>query len=633
MNDRIRFLIYRLLLVFVFYQLTRIFFLAFNFQLLNYIGFVEVIKAFFFSLRFDAAAIAITNSLFMLISLLPITAFYSKWYQSLIKSVFIITNLIPLFFNVLDVGYYRFQLKRTTADFFKFVTVGDDLKNTLPKIIADFWYLLLLFFVLAFLFVKAYNKIKVQRPAMNISYKWFHWLGIPICVGVIIIAARGGTQLKPISILSAAKYTSAQNVSLVLNTPFSIIKTLGKEEFSDVRFFSDDEIEKIYNPVHHYKSDSSFKNLNVVMLIMESFSKEYIGYFNKGNGYTPFLDSLITQSLVCTNAYANGKRSIEGIPAIVSGIPAMMNTSYITSTYNGNKINSLPLLLKDKKYSTAFYHGGNNGTMGFDSYTKMAGYQKYIGRNEYPGTDYDGDWGVYDEPFMQFFCNDISKMKQPFHASLFSLSSHHPYSIPAQYKNVFKEGTMPIHKTVLYADFALKQFFISAKEKEWYNNTLFVITADHTGPSDNIQYQTKTGVYSIPVIYYMPSENLKGIYANTTQQADIVPSVLQYLNYKEPFKFYGNSIFDSTSNHFAVNYIDGIYQFIEDNNVVHFDGETVIGCYTLKDAHRLSEANSNSLSCLQSEKKLKAFIQDFNGSMISNRLTDTTEQKKSSLIN
>lgn len=613
----------RLLLVFVFYQVTRVFFLAFNFQLLNYIGFVEVIKAFFFSLRFDAAAIAITNSLFIILSLIPFKNFFSYGYQKLLKTIFLIANIPCLFFNLLDVGYFKFQLKRTTADFFRFVTIGDDLKNTLPKIIADFWYLLAIFIFLSALFVYYYNKIKYPNPLSDSNTNWYQWLIIPVSIGVIVLAGRGGIQFKPISILSAAKYASTQNVALVLNTPFTIIKTLGKEELSDAKYFKDNDLKKIFFPIHNYKNDSAFRNLNVVILIMESFSKEYIGYFNNGRGYTPFLDSLIENSLVCTNAYANGKRSIEGIPAVLSGIPSMMNTAYITSTYNGNKINSLPLLLKSKNYTSVFYHGGNNGTMGFDSFTKMAGYDKYVGRNEYPGKDYDGDWGIYDEPFMQFFCTGISQIKQPFHAALFSLSSHHPYSLPAKYKNVFKEGTMPIHKTVSYSDYSLKQFFETAKTKEWYNHTIFVITADHTGPSDNALYQNKEGVYAIPIIYYMPGSNLKGTYENTTQQTDIVPSVLDLLNYNQPFKFYGESIFDSTANHFAISYIDGIYQYINSNALLHFDGEKTIDCYK-HDAISLKEKiNASDKSFIDAEKKVKAFIQDFNHSMINNKLTAT----------
>lgn len=616
-------LLKRVLLVFAFYSLSRFLFLIFNFSVLGSIAFAEIISVFFFSLRFDAAAIAITNSLFIVLSLLPFKNFLSKGYQKFLKSIFLLVNIPCLFFNLLDVGYYRFQLKRTTADFFKFVTLSDDLKNTLPKILADFWYLLALFIFLSALFIYCYNKIITYNTHKAINAIWYQWLIILPGIGIIVLAARGGIQFKPISILSAAKYASIENVALVLNTPFTIIKTFGKEELSEAKYFQGNDLNKIYSPIHKYENDSAFKNLNIVILIMESFSKEYIGYFNDGKGYTPFLDSLITQSLVCTNAYANGKRSIEGIPAVLSGIPSMMNNAYITSTYNGNKLNSLPLLLRDKNYTTAFYHGGNNGTMGFDSYTKMAGYDRYVGRNEYPGKDYDGDWGIYDEPFMQFFCTDISQIKQPFHAALFSLSSHHPYSLPAKYKDVFKEGSMPIHKTVSYADYSLKQFFISAQKQNWYNNTLFVITADHTGPSENPLYQNKEGVYAIPIIYYMPSSNLKGTSKNTTQQADIVPSVLDFLNYNQPFKFYGESIFDSTANHFAMSYIDGIYQYINSNTLLHFDGEKTIDCYKHDTASLKEKINASDKVCIDAEKKVKAFIQDFNHSMINNKLTST----------
>ncbi len=135
------------------------------------------------------------------------------------------------------------------------------------------------------------------------------------------------------------------------------------------------------------------------------------------------------QGLTFTNAFANGKRSIEALPSILSSLPAIMDNAFVTSLYSSNPIESLAAILKNKGYQTSFFHGGKNGTMGFDNFTKLVGIDAYFGLNEYPNEeDYDGNWGIYDEPYLQYFCNQISLMKEPFFTSVFTLSSHHPYS-------------------------------------------------------------------------------------------------------------------------------------------------------------------------------------------------------------
>ncbi|HNH67568.1 MAG TPA: LTA synthase family protein, partial [Bacteroidia bacterium] len=446
--------------------------------------------------------------------------------------------------------------------------------------------------------------------------KWW-FVEITVTIGLTVLLFRGGLQYKPISVLTAARYTSNQNVAAVLNTTFTILKTLGKDELKNYDYDKKMPSALTYfNPMHNYANTGVFKRMNVVLIIMESFSKEYIGYFNHGKGYTPFLDSLMQHSLTCTDAFANGKKSIEGIPCIVSGIPALMNTPYISGQYNSNNLSSLPFLLKKYGYSSSFYHGGNNGTMGFENFSKMAGYDYYVGRNEYGDKDYDGTWGVYDEPFFQFFCHELNTQKQPFVATVFSLSSHHPYAIPPQYHSRFKDGEQPIHRAVRYADYALQQYFECAKKQPWYYNTLFVITADHTGPSIVSHYQTRTGIYEVPIVYFAPDDSLlQGQYENVTQHTDIVPGILNYLHYPDSFKFFGNSIFDTTvSNRFAVSFLDGTYQLITNNSITTTDFDTEYH-FVLRNAKTENDS-------IKASNTLKVFVSLYNRSMIHNKLTE-----------
>ncbi|QQR95406.1 MAG: LTA synthase family protein [Bacteroidota bacterium] len=307
-------------------------------------------------------------------------------------------------------------LKTHHSRFFGVATMGDDFFNMLPSFLRDYWGLLVTFLILSVGLYKAFQWFLNRRTGKS---KWW-FAEIVVTIGLTVLLFRGGLQYKPISVLTAARYTSNQNVAAILNTTFTILKTLGKDELKNYNF--DKKIPSAltyFNPMHNYANSGVFRRMNVVLIIMESFGKEYTGYFNQGKGYTPFLDSLMQHSLTCTDAYANGKKSIEGIPGIVSGIPALMNTPYISGQYNSNNLSSLPFLLKKYGYTSSFYHGGNNGTMGFENFTKMAGYDHYVGRNEYGDKDYDGTWGVYDEPFFQFFCHELNNQKQPFVATIF----------------------------------------------------------------------------------------------------------------------------------------------------------------------------------------------------------------------
>jgi phosphoglycerol transferase MdoB-like AlkP superfamily enzyme len=343
----------------------------------------------------------------------------------------------------------------------------------------------------------------------------------------------------------------------------------------------------------------------------------------KSVGYTPFLDSLISESLTFSNAFSNGKTSIEGIPAIVSSIPTWMNEPFITSPYGSNQMNSLANMLKQQGYYTAFFHGGTNGTMGFDAFANLEGYDDYFGRTEYNNEkDYDGSWGIWDEEFLQYSANTINIKQQPFFATVFTLTSHHPYPVPDRYKSQFKEGVLPIEKSIGYSDFALKKFFDSAKKMPWFKNTLFVLAADHTGVSADAFYTNKIGNYSIPIIYYMPDGQLKGLDSTITQQIDIMPSVLDFLNYPSPYFAFGTSVFDTSASHFALIFRTELFQLIENNYILQFDGDKANDLYhfTTDSLMRNDLFNKEPAISARMENKAKAIIQTYQQSLINNKM-------------
>lgn len=624
--DNLLLLVRRLFLLLIFYSFCRLLFLVFNYDFFSALSSKDIFLTFVHGIRFDVSAIIILNISVIALHFFPVHSFYNPYYQKTLAWLFGLINIPALLFNCVDFAYFRFSFRRTTSDIFSVIGLSDDFLKLLPSMTGDFWYILLIFIVLSYLLMKFYSRISRKHFATysfisGFSFKRFamHF----IILVIVVIGFRGGIQYKPINVISAGEFNPAAAAPLALNTSFTIIKSWGKHQLTELNYFTPEKAAEIFSPVHHYTTGKEFSPLNVVVIVLESFSKEYIGAYNPQSHYTPFLDSLISVSLSFPDAFANGKRSIDGIPAIMSSLPALSREPFITSVYSGNSFNSLPDLLRKKNYSTAFFHGGNNGTMGFDHFARMAGFEKYFGRNEYNNDkDYDGAWGIYDEEFLQYSVRQMNEMQKPFHACVFTISSHHPYSIPEKYIGRFSKGTLPIHECIQYTDYALRKFFETISYMPWFDSTLFVITADHTALSEVPFYHTGVGMYSIPVLFYQHNVLTESVSTITTQQSDIFPSVLHYLNYDEPFIAFGESVFDSSVSHFAMSFQNDVYQIIENGFVLQADTSKAIALYNYKTDSLLSESIITKNFPLRDSlvKKLRAFIQQYNHSMIHNKL-------------
>lgn len=613
-------LCYRLAVLLLVYSLCRLFFLVFNREYFNITTFGEFLIVFLQGVRFDLAAIVLLNSLFIAGHLVPPRLFFKRNYQITLKIIFYLANIPALLFNLIDIGYYRFSLKRSSSDLISMIFKSNDVLFTTPAMVRDYWFLAFIFTGLILITEFLYKRYKAKTKIVQKFNIDLILLNV-MFAALLVIAGRGGLQLKPLAIISSVQYAAPGLAPVILNTPFTIIKTITKDELKLPDYFDNEaELKKHFTTKRNYSGDE-FKEMNVVVIILESFSAEYSHLLSGYDGYTPFLDSLMKESLYFTKAHANAKKSIEGVPAIVSGLPALMTNPYITSGYTGDELTGLPTILNDKNYTTSFFHGGKNGTMGFDNFSKSAGIKNYYGLNEYPDkNDFDDNWGIYDEPFLQFAAQKLNETQQPFLSFIFTLSSHHPYSIPGEHKGKFKKGTLPIHESIMYTDYSLMQFFHSIKNSKWYDNTLFIITADHTGPGEKPEYLTRMGVYRIPLVFYKGQE-LKGTNEKPVQQIDIFPSVLDYLNYENDFFSFGQSVFTEEKK-YIYNFISNVYQINDEQYFLEFDGSMVLSLHDYKTDPFLTINLKDKLPKKRTElvTGLKAIIQTFNSQMKSQKI-------------
>lgn len=617
----------------ILFTLGRIGFYIFNLKMFPDVSFTQLATILKGGLSFDISAIVYLNMLFILLSIIPLDIRYNEVYQTVLKYIFLITNGIGLAMNGMDYVYYRFVDKRATADVFKTFATDDNNTKVFFRFLFDYWPATIFTLLLIFLLVYLYNKVKVEKPESKnkIAYYSVNILMVPVVIALVIGAARGGYKhsTRPITISNAARYVdSPRNVAIVLNTPFSIFRTFGKKPLQRFKFFTDEQLAKIYNPVYTPSNTKPFEAQNVVVIILESFAREYVGSLNPhlegGNykGYTPFIDSLINVSLTFDVSIANGKKSIDAMPSILASIPSL-ETPYTISHYANNQINGLPALLKKKGYYSAYFHGAPNGSMGFDSFAKMAGFDDYFGLNEYPyKADFDGMWGVWDEPFFKFFGNKLGTFKQPFFASIFSVSSHHPFKVPEKYTGRFKKGPAPILEVVGYSDYSLRELFNQISKTSWYNNTLFVLTADHTNESVHKEFQNNFGAYCVPIIFFKPGSDLKGMKPRIAQQIDIMPTILNYLNYDEPYVAFGNNLLDDSYEPFAFNTNGTTYNLYMSDHILEMIDNKSVGLYDYKTDLFLENNLLGKNADLQSkmEDKLKAVIQTYNSRLIDNKM-------------
>jgi phosphoglycerol transferase MdoB-like AlkP superfamily enzyme len=635
-------LLLNLLLAYVVYFIARIAYLLDNWSYFSESLSWEIWQG---GLVFDTSAILVTNIPYIVLMLFPLHWKECKVWHLVCKWEFVIINTLALVLNLCDAAYFPYTMRRTTA------TVFDEFQNE-GNIGGVFfiealrhWYFVVLTVIVAYGLWKLYITPKLEANKLS----WWRYdlvtLASLAAVAPFVVAGiRGGfaTAVRPITISNANQYVNRPtDAALVLNTPFSIYRTIGLNVFVVPDYYKDgDEMAQVYSPVHVPNDTIPMTKKNVVVLIVESFGREYIGALNKTlengryRGYTPCVDSLIAKSITFTHSYCNGRKSIDGMPSILSSIPMFVEPFFLTPA-SMNHVDGIASLLAGEGYQTAFFHGAQRGSMGFQAFARSTGFQEYYGREDYDADerfggddDFDGMWAIWDEPFLQYYATKMSEMKEPFMTAVFTASSHHPFAIPEKYQKRFPEENLEIHKCIRYTDMAIGKFFETASREPWFKNTIFVLTSDHTNMSDHPEYQTDLGGFCSPIIVYEPGREAE-VLDKIAQQIDILPTVMGMLHYQKTYFGFGTDLLNTPAEDtWAVNYMGGIYQYVKHGHVLQFDGQNTRSIYALSDSlmqHNLMEdgrwkTEDGKTILPQMERELKAIIQQYMERMTQDRL-------------
>ncbi|MBO9199969.1 sulfatase-like hydrolase/transferase [Niastella sp. MAH-29] len=292
------------------------------------------------------------------------------------------------------------------------------------------------------------------------------------------------------------------------------------------------------------------RNMNVVMISVESFSADFMKAFGNDQNITPYLDSLAEKSMLFTNLYASGTRTVRGLEALSLSIPPTPGQSVVKRPDNGNMF-SLGSVFRSKGYTTQYLYGGYGY---FDNMNAFFSGNHYdvIDRNALRPDQihYANIWGVADEDLFALTLQQLDsnyKTGKPFFSQVMTVSNHRPFTYP--------EGRIDIPPSrqaregaVKYTDYAIGQFIRNASEKPWFKNTVFVIVADHCAGSAGSVELPVTG-YHIPMLMYSPGNITPQKNDRLMAQIDIAPSILGLLKFNYRSKFFGQDIFSLPAGH------------------------------------------------------------------------------------
>lgn len=536
--------------------------------------------------------------------------------------IFAFINSLIILSNIADIGYFPFIFQRSSYQ--TLLSVPDSIP-VIGYFTIRFWYFSLTAIIILFILVKCNQKIRNRlRPGKNVVVSTGRLIMENIIFSALLFTACRGIGSFPITPSSAILYVKPPFTSIVNNSAFNILFTSVRYSGGQFEVPRGVKIDRSYSGTVLRTADSTaiFQKKNIVIFVLESFSRSYLEAGHPYKAKTPFLDSIIKKSTVCTNAFANGTMSIHGLNSIIGSIPPIAYHTIINSPYQDNIPGGIGTWLERTGYSTHFFFGSNEDHYGFKRLVRLFGIDNYYSENKISNPDMnDGIWGIYDMPFLEYIASSLKKEKGPFLSIIFNLSSHFPYKIPEPYASMLPKGPLNSSQSISYVDKSIESFFKKIATEPWFENTLFVFIGDHWSHEDNSLPETGINRYKIPFFIYTPDESIKPKKIEfVTDQLSVVPSIMDILHYPYPYITFGNSIFDSTTSHrisYSMLEYPNILQATNDSltlqfNIQNFSSE---GLFRYKVDTSLSENlinNSKYLPAKQAmENNLKSFLNKY----------------------
>jgi len=617
--------LWRVVLLYIVTMSCRAIFVAYNFESFD-IAPDEIANLLVGGLQFDTASIVYADGIWLALSLLPLRLRERGWYRDMLYIYYVVVNSLAIVVvNLGDAVYFRYTQKRFSAEEIFFADNSNSASLVLKFATENLHLVLAGIALIAVLAFGYRRRAAITHTANRAVYYVSNTAVLAVAAVLCVGGARGGfsRMTRPIAIPNAMQYASDwTKANIVISNPFCIFRTAGSGGNNGrTEFFSPAQLADIYTPCHFSPRGGEFRNPNIVIFVMESMSAEHSAFLcgdvyadEDVKGYTPFLDSLMSESFVFTKMYANGKRSIQALPSIWSSIPSLRKPFMLMPESLG-KSRPLPRILRENGYSTAFFCGSERGSMGFGAYANAAGIERQFSLEDYEKRhgkdDFDGYWGIWDEPFMSYMGEELDSLPEPFFASMFTISSHHPFVVPADRYDDLPEGHTKMHRCVAYTDGAFRRFFAENRGKEWFDRTIFVFVADHVS-SEKFAPKTRISPNDLHIIGFIhtPDGSLRGEYGHPASQIDIMPTLLGIIGYGEPYFAFGRDVLNEPCDDPAAIVFDGDYKAVTDRYLYSFDGSEIKSIYALEDTERHDNL-CGKIPSDDMERRIKAMIQQY----------------------
>lgn len=558
MGSKFRFLILYYFSWVLFFELMRVVFLLYHFDKSQQLDFSTVLATMWYGIKMDlsvAAYILAPVCLFVLISL--VVPFFRRKVVYLVYTFIVLLIILIVCLADLEVyGHWGFRMDATPLKFLATPTEALASVSHLPLllILAVF---LVVFALLFFIFHRIIRRIFFGEQK---RLRLLTALMLLLFMSSLIIPIRGGFQLAPLN--QSSVYFSTNNYAnhVAINASWNFLHSLvskGSSGKNPYRYLPDEEMKTITDSLYagsgSHESilrDSLTRPVNVILVIWESFTEKVLALSINNREVTPAFNRLKRDGIFFSNVYASGDRTNKGVPAILSGYPAMPNTTIIHSPGKSQKVQVLSKLLKEKGYATPFFYGGEPEFANIKSYLLYGGFDPIVGKDDFSSRDMNSKWGAHDGVVMKRVLADIKQTRQPFFATWLTLTSHEPFETPVAPVFEGKGSTNLFLNSLHYTDQVVGQFIDSCSRQSWWQHTVMIIIGDHGHPLP--EDPDRANDFRTPMLWLGGALKKRGVVIDrVVSQLDIAASLGGQVGLDQKEFPFSRNVFDSTAGSWA----------------------------------------------------------------------------------
>ena len=604
----------------------------------------ETALAFLRGLRFDAAALLMLNLPVVVLWNLGLPRQAGPWLRSLLFALFALLNVPAVMLNVADYAYFPMVQRRLLYEPFD---RPRELLDMVPQwfeeyplacvgvLAAGAVFVLLLRWVLGRLQARIGGPEGRALPTLASGL---------VLAALCVLGIRGGGQSGILRIADAFTHSASSAIGyLTLNSTYTVLLSAVLRPVQTVRAMDPGEAAAVVagmladpeetrpDPawpfVRRRTPAGPLRPRNVVLFLMESWTWANVGpHEEQGRTLTrtPHFDALTREGLLFTNFLASGQKSNEAVPSVLSSVPSVFRQPMIGSREELTRLRGMGTILKEHGWRTSFHYAAERTIMGFDAYSRLAGFDVYRSEADYPDKSAsvrDGRWGIYDHLFYADTLAWLDREQTPFATVLFSLSPHDPYKLPPDLEADYAAyaGETGYQRCLRYSDWALGRFMDAARAKPWFRDTVFMITADHTRfAPPNSYYES----FRVPLLLLAPGLVEPGRNDAIGFHPDILPTLLDLLRVPAEHASMGRSLLAPGRERFAVVSRDQGFGIFDDRFALLHDTRHDVGLYAYRSdptfAHDLSSVEPARLEVLR--RRLLAYLQTVTFSVVDDRV-------------